>query len=99
MPDLAIEFDAIVRGGRWIGPKGQQCGDGLFEHFMRARKLVWPERYRHEWTDLLYQNFIKNDISIMMGCASSQKTSHASEYIPAPLVDGTHEHPGRGVHD
>ena len=80
-PDLAIEFDAIVRGGRWTDENGRECGQGLFEHFMRARALLWPDRYRHEWTDLLYQNFIKNDITIMMGCASSQKTSHAAEYV------------------
>ena len=80
-PDLAIEFDAIVRGGRWKNTLGQNCGYGLFEHFMRARALIWPERYRHEWTDLLYQNFVTNDITIMMGAASTQKTSHAAEYV------------------
>ena len=79
--DLAIEFNAIVSGGHWLNAKGQKCGLGLFGHFMAARKLIWPERYRHEWTDLLYRNFIENDITIMMGCASSQKTSHASEYV------------------
>ena len=79
-PDLAIEFDAIVKGGRWRNPAGQKCGLGLFEHFLRARSLIWPERYRHEWTDLLYRNFVQNDITIMMGAASTQKTSHASEY-------------------
>jgi len=79
--DLAIEFNAIVSGGHWLNAKGQKCGLGLFGHFMAARKLIWPERYRHEWTDLLYRNFIANDITIMMGCASSQKTSHAAEYV------------------
>ncbi len=78
--DLAIEFNAIVSGGHWLNAKVQKCGLGLFGHFMAARKLIWPERYRHEWTDLLYRNFIANDVTIMMGCASSGKTSHASEY-------------------
>lgn len=77
---LDIEFEAIRRGGKWtIG--GQECGLGLFEHLMSARRLLWPRRYRHKWTDLLYQNFIENDITIMMGSASSQKTSHAAEYV------------------
>jgi hypothetical protein len=80
-PDLAIQFDAIVRGGRWVNQAGQNCGEGLFEHFIRARALIWPDRYRHEWTDLLYHSFIENDICIMMGAASTQKTSHAAEYV------------------
>jgi len=79
--DLAIEFNAIVSGGHWLNAKGQKCGLGLFGHFMAARKLIWPERYRHEWTDLLYRNFIENDITICMGAASTSKTSHASEYV------------------
>lgn len=80
MTDLDIELDAIRRGGRWEHD-GEQYGEGLFEHFMAARKLLWPRRYRHKWTDLLYQNFIENDITMLMGCASSQKTSHVSEYL------------------
>lgn len=56
-------------------------GLGMFEHLMAARQLAWPLRYRHEWTDLLYRNFIENDITIMMGAVSTGKTSHASEYV------------------
>lgn len=55
-------------------------GATLFHHFMEARRLLWPKRYRHEWTDLMYQNFIDNDVTVLMGCASSQKTSHAVEF-------------------
>lgn len=73
--DLDIELYLIAQGGHYMGK-----GLGLFEHFMRARKLAWPDRYRHEWTDLLYQNFIANDITVMMGAASTNKTSHAAEY-------------------
>src|SRR5437899_2468129 len=79
--DLQIELDCISKGGSWTGKSGNKCGLGMFEHLMAARKLVWPSRYRHKWTDLLYQNFIENDITIMMGAASTQKTSHASEFI------------------
>lgn len=77
---LQVELYAIASDGYWmVGDK--KCGKGLFHHLMEARKLLWPNRYRHRWTDLLYQNFIDNDITIMMGSASSQKTSHASEYV------------------
>lgn len=77
---LMLELWCIKKGGRWIGSKGQNCGAGLFEHYMNARKLAWPDRYRHSWTDLMYRNFIDNDITILMGAASTQKTSHAVEF-------------------
>ncbi len=67
-------------GGKWtMGTV--QCGLGYFEHFMNARRLIWPERYRHRWTDLLYENFVKNDVTIMMGAASTGKTATASEFV------------------
>lgn len=78
--DLEIELECIRRGGHWIGKQGQCCGEGLFQHYMAARKLLWPERYRHRWTELMYENFIANDMTILLGSASSQKTSHAVEY-------------------
>src|SRR5262245_16450318 len=53
----------------------------LFDHYMNARKILWPRRYRHRWTETLYNEFIRNDITIMMGAASTGKTSHASEYV------------------
>ncbi|HUD83432.1 MAG TPA: hypothetical protein VMQ67_08005 [Candidatus Saccharimonadales bacterium] len=78
--DLGIELECISRGGNWKTAGGKECGLGLFEHYMNARKLMWPDRYRHRWTDLMYHGFIENDLTILMGCASSQKTSHAVEY-------------------
>ena len=78
--ELEIELSAIEKGGRWKGKSGQECGVGLFEHYMRTRKVMWPRRYRHDWTDLMYHNFIENDLTILAGCPSSQKTSHAVEF-------------------
>lgn len=78
---LRLELDCIKRGGQWTTADGRTCGEGMFQHMMNARKLAWPKRYRHRWTDLLYQNFIENDITVLLGCASSQKTSHTVEYI------------------
>lgn len=77
--DLGIELHCIAKGGKWI-QDGAECGAGMLEHLMNARKLIWPDRYRHRWTDLMYSEFIKNDITILMGAAGTQKTSHASEY-------------------
>ena len=79
MAALEIELKCIAWGGKWES-KGKECGAGLFEHFMAARKLLWPNRYRHRWTDLMYRNFIENDVTVLMGGASTQKTSHIVEY-------------------
>lgn len=79
--DLGIELAAISKGGRWKGKEGQDCGLGLFEHFMNARALAWPDRYRHRWTDLIYTEILQNIVTILMGAGSSQKTSHAAEFI------------------
>lgn len=76
---LQIELHCIAKGGKWV-ESGVECGAGMIDHLMNARKLVWPERYRHRWTDLMYHEFIQNDITILMGAAGTQKTSHASEY-------------------
>lgn len=78
---LQIEFEFIRSGGHLtIG--GKQFGNGLLEHFLAARRLVWgPIRYEHRWTRLIYEEIIKNTITILMGSASSQKTSHAAEWV------------------
>lgn len=78
---LHIELACIALGGTWTDEVGKTCGKGSFHHFMEARALLWPNRYRHRWTELMYQEFIKNDITILVGCASSQKTSHAAEFV------------------
>ena len=69
--DLAIELEMIRRGGK---------ADVMFEHFMRARQLAWPSRYRHRWTDQIYHEICNNIVTILMGAGSTQKTSHGAEY-------------------
>jgi hypothetical protein len=76
---LEIEFCCIQKGGRWFTRGGKECGAGLLEHYLNARALLWPKRYRHRWTELIYQQVLTNDIVILAGSASSQKTSHLSE--------------------
>jgi hypothetical protein len=77
---LKIELEAIRLGGKWRNSAGKECGIGTFEHMMNARKLLWPKRYRHRWTDLIYQNIIDNDVTILMGAASTGKTATGTEY-------------------
>jgi|SRR5881394_101470 len=80
---LQIEMSMIQRGGYWT-VEGQKGGLGLFEHFMRARELIWPDRYRHRWTDLIYNEIINNIVTVLMGAGSVGKTATASEYC---LID------------
>ena len=77
--DLKIEFNMIQL--KWRQHlAGQECVDDLVKHHLNARKLIWPDRYCHRWSELIYREIIKNSITILMGAASSQKTSHASEF-------------------
>ena len=64
---------------RWMIQQGGDV-DYLFEHYMEMRRLVWPHRYRHAWTELIYRQILSNQMTFFMGCASSQKTSHISEW-------------------
>lgn len=77
---LKIEFD-LIRAGGYIESKGQRFGEGLLAHFLAARRLVWPGRYEHRWTRIIYEEIIKNAVTILMGAASTQKTSHAAEWV------------------
>lgn len=77
--ELGIELEMIRRGGVCT-VQGKRCGNGLLWHYLEARRFAWPKRYRHRWTDEIYSQILKNQITIIIGCASSQKTSHIAEY-------------------
>jgi len=77
---LEVEFYCIRKGGKWKDAKDREFGNGLLFHYLQARKHAWPKRYRHRWTELIYEQILKNEITILMGAASTQKTSHASEF-------------------
>lgn len=66
---LEIEFK-FIRAGGYITITGKRFGLGLLEHYLAARRLVWPERYEHRWTRLMYEEIIRNTITILMGAAS-----------------------------
>jgi len=59
-------------------------GENLLFHFLEARKYLWPDRYEHRWTRLIYEEIIKNEVTVLMGAGSTGKTSTAAEYI---LID------------
>lgn len=77
---LQIELECIKMGGRWkSAATGLQCGAGLFEHYLNVRKICWPHLYVHRWTRLYYQTILENQIVVLMGSASSQKSSAMAE--------------------
>lgn len=78
---LQLEFECIRRGGTWENANGEKCGLGKLEHYLNARSMIWPNRYRHRWTELIYKEILQNRITILMGAASTQKSSHASEFV------------------
>jgi hypothetical protein len=77
---LRLELDCIRKSGTWKNKVGITCGEGLLAHYKNARSLCWPKRYWHEWTQLIYENCIKNIVTILMGPGSAQKTSGLSEF-------------------
>lgn len=77
---LDIEFFCIRKGGQWKDAAGKEFGRGLLFHYLEARKHVWPKRYGHRWVELIYSEILKNEITILMGAASTGKTSTASEF-------------------
>jgi hypothetical protein len=77
--DLTIEFHQIKIAWR-KHLAGNDQGDNLLEHYLKSRKLIWPDRYCHRWTELIYEQIIKNAVTIVMGSASSQKTAHITEW-------------------
>lgn len=77
---LEIEFK-FIRAGGYIAVSGRRFGMGLLEHFLAARKIIWPHRYYNRWVRLIYDEIIKNTVTILMGAASTWKSSTAAEYI------------------
>lgn len=71
--DLAqVEMKMIQRGGH---------EGNLAQHYLTLRKLIWPDRLTCSWTPLIYREILQNQMTILMGCASSWKTSTASEFV------------------
>lgn len=76
---VALEATMIRKGGAWTSKKtGAQVGRGLFFHFRRFIKLVWPHHKWHEWNELELKCYLENRIIGEMGPASSGKTHSAA---------------------
>lgn len=87
--DLQVEMACIYKGGRWQKADGTYAGLGLYEHFARAERLLWPEDDVHRWSALCLQALCENPLSVLLGPSDANKTYIASkwalmEYWAAP---------------
>lgn len=78
--DLQIEFYCIERGGQWL-EEGTVVGEGLFEHYRKAQRLLWPTDDEHRWTDLILRSVVENDVNVIMGASDSGKSWNISKFI------------------
>lgn len=77
--ELAAEFYAIQRGGRWV-EGGRQFGDGLLEHYRRAHFAAWADWKSHRWFDLMLKSFVEEEITVIMGSKDCGKTYGMSAF-------------------
>lgn len=77
--DLQIEQFLIQKGGRWE-KNGVAYGLGLFEHYRRAQKLMWPEDSENRWSNLILEEILQNTITAILGPKDSGKTHTTSKY-------------------
>ena len=79
--DLEIEMQMIVMGGSFQGYRNRTCGLGLFEHFKRAKTLLFPNIKWHKWNELQMAQYIKYRVIGVIGPASSGKTNTAASDV------------------
>lgn len=77
MAPLEIEFQMIRGGGQWEKKNGGTAGNGLFWHWQRAKKLLWPDFEQHRWDELRAKCFLENTYIGEMGCAAGGKSQSA----------------------
>lgn len=58
-----IEKWCIRKGEEWIKSQGRT----LFFHYKEAQKLLWPNEDHHRWSDLILEEILKNDITVLAG--------------------------------
>lgn len=71
-----IEKWCIRKGEEWIKAQGRT----LFFHYKEAQKLLWPNEDHHRWTDLILQEILQNDITVLLGAKDSGKTHGMTKF-------------------
>lgn len=74
--DLRIEFWNIQQGEEWLKSQGRT----LFFHYKEAQQLLWPNEHHHRWSDLILEEILKNDITVLMGSKDSGKTHGMAKF-------------------
>src|SRR5580698_921043 len=72
------EMWMVQKGGQWKTASGKEVGNGMEFHFKEALRLCWPHLVFHKWTDLFIEHFLTKRTVMVIGPASSGKTSMAS---------------------
>ena len=74
--DLSIEFFFMQKGEEWCKAHGRS----LFFHYREAQSLLWSDEDHHRWSDLILEETLKNDITVLMGAKDSGKTHGMTKY-------------------
>lgn len=79
LQDVEIERECIRRGGKWK-ENGKECGNGLFHHYRRMMRFLWPEDDHHRWSDLILQGILTEKVSVIFGAKDSGKSRTVSKF-------------------
>lgn len=85
------EMFFIQKGGQFKKRNGEMAGLGLFEHYKRLMRFLWPEEVEHRWTDLIVKEYLQNILTSIMGCKDSGKTHTMSKLALADYYCFPHE--------
>lgn len=80
LQDVQIEMACIRLGGQWKDRNGKTCGLGLFQHYMNLQAGLWPELDDHRWHKLILESISNNQVTVLMGPASTGKTHEAAKF-------------------
>ncbi len=69
----------IQKGGRYKKKNGQFAGLGMFEHYKRFMRYLWPQEVENRWGDLILKEYLQNILTSVMGCKDSGKTHSMSK--------------------
>lgn len=72
------EMWMVQKGGRWKTASGKLVGEGEEYHFRECLKLCWPHIVFHKWVDLFIKEFLTKRTLVVLGPASSGKTTMAA---------------------
>ena len=77
---VRIEMACIRKGGQWVNKSGVTCGLGLFKHYHNLQEMLWPNLDDHRWNSICLEAMSNNQVSVLMGPASSGKTHSAAKF-------------------